>query len=122
MKGTRLGTGYSERQHDSAKNILERVEERQKLSQMKRVGRSSHTERDAVEGIHVATGEKKNSEDLFYDLKNRAARKGASFEGKEKFACGHVKVSRGLITRFRPAGVPRIGSPEVPAHGDPHPL
>lgn len=75
MKGTRLGTGYSEKQHDSAKNISERVEEHQKRSQKKRVGRSSHTKRNAVEGIHGARGEKKNSEDLFYDFKNRAARK-----------------------------------------------
>lgn len=42
---------------------------------------------------------KNNSRDLFYDNKNRAAGKEASFREKEKFACGHVKASRGLITR-----------------------
>lgn len=42
---------------------------------------------------------KNHSGDLFYDNKNRGAGKEASFGEKEKFACGPVKVSRGLITR-----------------------
>lgn len=65
MKSTRLGTGYSDKQHDLAKNILERVGEHQ----TKRMGRSSQIERNAVEGVHGTTEEKRTVRTYFMTSK-----------------------------------------------------